>query len=80
MQLLWQMLLLLPLFLLLFLQVWLSSLLRMVTVSTALLQVPTDREAMEILKRVEESASSIRDPTAYVVSAVRRIINEKGGR
>lgn len=48
--------------------------------ASQLSRVPTDREAMEILKRVEESASSIRDPTAYVVSAVRRIINEKGGR
>lgn len=48
--------------------------------ASQLSRVPSDKEAMEILKRVEESASTIRDPTAYVVSAVRRIINEKGGR
>jgi len=39
-----------------------------------------DREAMEILKRLEESASTVRDPTGYVISATRREMDGKGGK
>jgi len=31
-----------------------------------------DREAMDILKRLEENASTVRDPTGYVIAALRR--------
>eukprot|EP00930_Biecheleria_cincta_P004973 TRINITY_DN10589_c0_g2_i1.p1 TRINITY_DN10589_c0_g2~~TRINITY_DN10589_c0_g2_i1.p1 ORF type:complete len:848 (+),score=167.20 TRINITY_DN10589_c0_g2_i1:35-2545(+) len=38
-----------------------------------------DGEGMEILKRLEEKAREIRDPTAYVVSAVRRALDNGKG-
>lgn len=38
----------------------------------------SDREAMDILKRLEDSASTVRDPTAYVISAYRRAVDGKG--
>ncbi|CAJ1451666.1 unnamed protein product [Effrenium voratum] len=45
------------------------------------LQRVGDRDAMQILKRLEDSAGSIRDPTAYVISALRRVLDGgKGGR
>lgn len=38
----------------------------------------SEREAMDILKRLEDSASTVRDPTAYVISAYRRAVDGKG--
>lgn len=47
-------------------------------VGPLLLQVG-DREAMDILKSLEESAADVRDPTGWVAAAARRLLGGGGG-
>lgn len=38
----------------------------------------SEKDSLDILQRLEDSASSVRDPTAYVISAIRRVVDGKG--
>ncbi|CAE8618063.1 unnamed protein product, partial [Polarella glacialis] len=40
----------------------------------------TEEDAMEILRRLEDSAGSVREPTAYVISSIRRAVDGGNGR